>query len=387
MRTLLKLIFLLSLLSSCQPHEEEAPTELPPVEVTTLKIKPQTIPAIFEYVGFAQSSHPVEIRARVEGYLDKIAYTEGEIVHEGDLLFQIDPRPFQASLDVAKGELARQEAILWNAKRSVDRLKPLFEQNAASRRDLDNAISQQLASEADVQSAKAKVTEAELNLNYTTINSPITGLSSRSNYREGALISPGPNGLLTTISVINPMWVDFSVSQADLLKYGDETQKGLLIQPKDQKYKVEIVLANGSVYPYKGNVNFAEPILAQSTGTMHIRAEINNPTGVLLPGQFVKVRVLGVIRPNAILVPQRAVQQGKKGMFVYVVQNGKAVTRYIEPGDWYKDQWIINSGLQKGDVVITDGVNKVQQGSTVIEKKPTESPAPKTATTPNNPTP
>lgn len=356
-------IFLLCLAYSCGSGNQMP--QFPPTEVVTLKIEPKTIPLVWEYVGFTKSSHSVEIRARVEGYLEDIAYSEGAIVQKDHLLFQLDSQPYIASLDMAKGDFARAEAILWEAKRAEDRLKPLFEQNAVSKRDYDNAIAKRLTSEADVLSTKAKVHQAELNLGYTTIKSPILGLAGQSSFREGSLITPGPNGLLTTISVIDPIWVTFSVSESDLLKFAEEQAKDQIIVPKDMNFELELVLANGQKFPQKGKVSFTEPFLQQATGTLNVRAVFDNPQGALLPGQFVRIRILGAKRPNAIVIPQRAVLQGRKGMFVYVVQEGKAISKPIVPGDWYGNDWVIKAGLEAGDEVVIDGVNKIEVGSPV----------------------
>ena len=181
--------------------------------MTTVTVKPQDIPANFEYVGITQSSHLVEIRARVEGYLDKIDYREGEMVKEGDLLFEIDPKPFQAALAQAKAQEEQAKAVLWEAERSTARLKPLFEQKAASRRDLDNAIAKEDSSKASLDAAKAQVQQAELNLGYTIIKSPINGISGSAKYRVGSLVGPGSEQdfLLTTVWAIDPIWVNFNV--------------------------------------------------------------------------------------------------------------------------------------------------------------------------------
>lgn len=358
--------------TSCSSKKEE-PSGPPPVTVTTFEVKPQTIPAIFDYVGFAESSHLVEIRARVEGYLDKIAYIEGSFVHVGQLLFQLDPKPFIASLEQAKGMLAQEEALLWNAKVTTDRLTPLYKQNAISKRDLDNAIANQLSSEAKVQQAKAQVVIAELNLGYTTITSPVNGLAGRARFREGALITTGPNSSdLTTVTVFDPIWVYFSVSDSDFLRGIQQASKSQLVFPKDQNFNVQLVLADGSVYPEVGKVDFAAPIINQTTGTLEVRAVFSNPNAIIKPGQFVKARVSGATRPNAIVIPQTAVMQGKKGMYVFIVKDKKAVLTYVEPGEWFANYWIINSGLLPGDQVIVSGVNKVQPGSDVIVTKTTE---------------
>lgn len=357
-----------ALTASCNKKEAAPRQQLPPVPVTTFLIQPETIAANFDYVGFAESSHMVEIRARVEGYLDKIAYVEGSMVKKGQLLFQLDPKPFIAKLEEAKGSLAQEEAILWNAKTTVNRLKPLYEQKAISKRDLDNAISNELASEAKVQSAKAQVVYAQLNLGYTTITSPVDGLSGRARFREGALITIGANSSdLTTVSVIDPIWVYFSVSESDLLKGRTQASKSQLQFPKDNDFKVRLILGDGSIYPILGKVDFTAPTINQETGTMEVRAVFANPDQVIKPGQYLKARVLGAVRPNAIVVPQTAVMQGSKSMYVYIVnEEKKAVITDVEAGDWYGNYWVITSGLLPGDQVIMTGINKVQPGSEVV---------------------
>ena len=367
-----------ALLTSCSEKQETPPPQA--IEVTAYTVHPETIPADFEYVGVAQSSHLVEIRARAEGYLDKIAYKEGDRVKKNALLFQLDPKPFVAALDSAKGLLARYKAELWNAEQAVNRLKPLYEQKAASKRDLDNAVASELASQANVDSGQAQVVEAELNLGYTTIRTPITGLASKSSFREGTLITPGPNGLLTTVSVVDPIWVYFTVSEGDLLKHLAEESKGELKFPADMNFDVKMILSDGTKLSSTGKVNFADPSLQQSTGTLLVRAEFANPKDFVLPGQFVRAQVIGAIRPNAIVVPQKSVQQGQKGMYVYVIdKEERAEMRSIVPGDWYGSEWwIVKSGLSAGDRVVVDGVNKVQPDAPVTIKEKVEGPNSKT---------
>jgi membrane fusion protein (multidrug efflux system) len=337
------------------------------VVVTTIVTKREDIPATFEYVGVAQSSHLVDILARVEGYLDNIAYREGQLVKEGELLFQIDPRPFQAPLAQAQAQEAQQKAVLWDAQRSTERLKPLFEQKAASRRDLDNALAKEDAAIASLDAAKAQVLQAELNLNYTTIKSPINGVSGMARYRVGSLVGPASTqALLTSVWAIDPIWVNFNVSEGDLLKYHMEAVKKRLQMPKDMNFSIEIEFSDGTVFPSKGFVDFADPSLKQDTGSMIVRAVLPNPDGLLRPGQFVRARLIGAIRPQAIAVPQKAVMQGKGGMFVYVVDKDNTVEmRYVKTGDWYNDFWIIDEGLEAGERVIVDGTNKVTVGAVV----------------------
>lgn len=358
------ILILLLFLSGCNGKKKE-PQQIPAI-VTAFQVEPQTIPATFEFVGVARSSHPVEIRARVEGYLTHIDYVEGSVVNINDLLFEIDPRPFQASLDATKGALARQKAVLWRAKRSLDRIAPLFAKNAVSQRDLDDSTASVLAAEAEVFSATANVEQASLNLSYTVITSPILGLAGRALYREGTLITPAVNGLLTTVSVIDPLWVYFSVSDNELLSGRGESEKSELILPAQDEYTVTLQLADGSLFPYSGTVNFASPTLDPQTGTMTIRATFPNPAGEVLPGQFVRAIVSGAKRPHAIFVPQESVVQGSKGQLVFVIdKNNTVAARYVEVGEWYGNYWIIKSGLQSGEIVVAEGVNKVQEGSLV----------------------
>ncbi len=363
-RTILYLLFVLSLIS-CGRDEKDS-TAPPSTQVRTKIVTQITIPETFEFVGFAQSSHQVEIRARVEGYLDKIRYKEGGFVQQGDLLFQLDPRMYEAEVENVQGILAKQEAVLWNAKRTAERLKILFEQKATSRRDLDNSIAEELSAQAEVQSAKAKLKDAELNLSYTTITSPISGLTSDSNFQEGALITPGEKGLMMTVSAVDPIWVYFSVTERNILNLNEQEAKGWIKLPENMNFEIELLLSDGTIYPIRGKVNFTSPILNQKTGTVSVRAEVANPNSVIMPGQFLRVRVLGATRPNAILVPQKAVLQGKEGTFVYVINgNNKAETRSVEVGNWYKEDWIIYTGLKEGDEVIVDGINKIRPGSTL----------------------
>ncbi len=354
----------------------------PTLEVTVETIQTQTIPAIFEFVGVIQSSHEVDIRARVTGYLDTIAFVEGSEVRKGDLLFQIDPRPFQTTLAKNRAQLAREEAVYWQAKRAVERFMPLYEQKAASQRDLDNAIAQQMSAEAQVMAARAQVADAELNLSYTTIASPLDGLTSQATYRVGSLISPGED-LLTTVSLLDPIWVLFSISEQDALKSRDAIEKKRLVFPPQNEFVIELILADGSLYPEKGVVNFASPSYSQKTGTMTIRAVLPNPDALLRPGQFVRVKIYGATRPNAIVVPQQAVLQGQKGPFVFVVNpDNRLEVRPVILGPWDgQNNWVIYEGLTAGDLVVVEGVNKMQPGAIVQIKKETPPPLPETIPT------
>ena len=333
-----------------------------------MTVAPRDIPYTPDFVAQTESSQQVNIVGRVSGFLDKIAYEEGELVKKGQVLFQLDPRPFQASLEAARGELQAQQARLTTAQANLGRVKPLAQQNALSQSDLDRAQGDFDTAKAAVFAAQAKVTEAELNLGYTTIRSPVSGLASRALQRQGTFINAmSESANLTYVAAIDPIWVNFSISQNQLAKWTDDREKGLVIMPKDNAYEVELVLSDGKRYPHKGRVSFADPSFSQDTGSFMVRAVLPNPKRALMPGMFVTAYVNGAVRPNAIVVPQLAVQQGSNGHLVYVVNSsGAAEVRPVVVGGYHGEKEIIVlKGLQKGDRVVVGGVLKVVPGQPV----------------------
>lgn len=373
-------------LAGCGADKPQDPKAAFP-EVSVIQVKAQDTPMLNEFVGKTVSSRKVEIRSRVEGFLEEIAYREGSMVQEGQVLFQMDRKPFKAKLNAAKAELSQQKARLENAKANLDRVKPLAAKKAVSQKDLDDALGTYYASSAAVEEAKAKIVQAELDLGYTTLYSPVTGLSSYAVKREGSYLGFGSESLLTYVAQLDPMWVEFSVSENQILKNREQMQKGLIREPEQNELGVQIVLADGSIYPHAGKLTFADASLSEETGTFLIRAEVANPDHVLRPGQFVRAQITGIVRPNAIVIPQRAVQQGAKGSFVWIIdQEGKAEFRPIVTGPWLEDQWFINTGLRDGDTVVVDGALKLRAGVTVTistddkkqEKPSQEEQAPKT---------
>jgi membrane fusion protein (multidrug efflux system) len=357
------------LLTACRNEKKLPP---PSSVVTVMNVVRRDVPVTFEYIAQTQSSHLVNIQARVSGFLDKRMYTEGKMVKEGQVLFQMDARPFQVQLDQAKAALSKQEAALGTARSNLERTKPLVEQNALSQKDLDDATGRYQSSAAAVDQAKAQVEAARLNLSYTTIKSPVTGISSSALQTDGTYISQ-QNSLLTTVAVLSPMWVNFGISENEMQRYREQIKKGLLLPPRSQKYTVEVVLVDGTVYPYTGQITFAQPSYNEQTGTFLIRASVKNPKGVLLPNQYVRARLKGAIRPKAILIPQRAVQQGPKGHFVWVVDKDRKVEqRPVVVGEWHGEGWFIFEGLRVGEKVAVDGTLMLRPGMTV-SLKPYES--------------
>ena len=365
----------LALLVACSKKEAEKPPPQP-IEVSVQIVKGQTVPVTFEFVGQTESSQQVEIRARVSGFLEKRVYTEGSFVQPGQVLFLMDAKPFEASLKAARGELAQQQARLNTARANLARVKPLVADNALAAKDLDDATGQEQAAAAAVEAAAAKVTDATLNLSYVTITSPVAGQSSFAKVQDGAYVNSA-NSLLTYVAKLDPMRVNFSLSENESLRRQDEVAKGTLVRAPRDDYTVEIVLADGSSFPAQGRITFADAAFSQETGTFLLRAEVPNPEGDLKPGQFVRVKVHGFTRPHSIVVPQRAVQQSPRGEFVWTVDaDGKAIQRPVQVGDWLGDQWLVTSGLKDGERVVVDGFMRLAPGAVVRAKEVPAAPLP-----------
>jgi len=345
---------------------DAAPPAPPAVtNVTTVTVAPRDVSVVPEFVAQTQSSQSVNIQARVSGFLDKRVYVEGSVVKAGQTLFLMDPKPFQAQVDGAQAALSRQQAAYDVASANLKRVQPLVEQNALSQKDLDDAKGQFEQAGAAVEQAKAQLEEAKLNLSYTTITSPVDGISSNAAVADGTYVS-AQNSQLTTVAVLSPMWVNFSVSENEMARIRREQQTGLLKLPQAQAFEAEIVMVDGTLFPFTGRITFTDPSFNPQTGTFLVRISVPNPQGLLRPNQYVRVRIKGASRPNAILVPQRAVQQGARGHFVWVVgQDGKAQMRPVEVGDWIGDDWVISQGLAAGDVVIVEGTLRLQPGAPV----------------------
>ncbi len=360
--------------SGCS-KETSAPQKRAAPEVTVVAVTPRDIPYTPSFVAQTESSRQVDIVARISGFLDRIAYQEGDLVKEGQLLFQLDQKPFKAELEAARGVLQAQQARFKTAGANLKRVKPLTEQNALSQSDLDRAQGEFDAAKAAVFAANARVKEAELNLGYTTIRAPVTGLTSRSLQREGTYVNAmAETAKLTYVAAIDPIWVTFSVSQNQMARIREESQKGSIIRPKSQDYEVELVLPDGKPFAERGKINFADPSFSQDTGSFMVRAVLPNPNRELRPGMFVTAYVKGGLRPNAVVVPQLSVQQGSNGHIVYVIKpDGTAEVRPVVVGDYEgeKDIVILN-GLQAGDRIVIEGMLKVVPGQPVKIMEPAE---------------
>ena len=345
-------------LTACGPSGQQG-QGFPPAQVSVMTVEPKTLPADFEYTGQTLGSREVEVRARVTGILLTRNFVEGSAVTKGQSLYTIDPAPFMAAVARAEADVAGAEARLGQAKRNEARMKPLYADNAVSQKEYDDSASAEAIGDADLKSAQARLTEARLNLTYTKVESPISGIIGRSQRSEGTLVS-GPDVLLTSVTQIDPIWVSFGVPDNEQLRINSEREAGRLELPKGGSFEVSVKLADGTVVAQTGKLNFSDVRISGNTGTTDTRAEIPNPKGILRPGQFVRVTLRGATRPNAIVVPQRAVLEGPQGKFVYVLSaESKAEPRPVQVGEWVGEDWIIQSGLKAGDKVIVEGVARI----------------------------
>lgn len=358
-----------ALLSGCEAAESETPKGLPPPAVSVVIVQPRDLPATFEYVGQIDGVREVEVRPRISGILERWNYQEGAPVKEGESLFTIDPEPFKAALAKAEADHARAEAILAQASRDMGRLKPLWEAKAVSQKAYDDAVFAEQVAAANVEATRAVVTQARLDLSYTRVEAPISGITSRALKSEGSLVE-AQKTLLTTISQIDPIHVIFSFTDTEYLGFTRAMAEGRLTLPKDGRFDVRLKLSDGDEYPAVGKVDFTDVRVNTATGTIEARAVIPNPRHLLRPGQFVRVLLSGAVRPGAIAVPQRAVLEGPNTKIVMTV-NGKGVVepRPVQVGDWSGEEWVITGGLHPGDKVIVDGVVKARPGSPVTIAK------------------
>ena len=320
-----------------------------------------------EYVGRIRAQQFVEIRARVEGYLEEMLFEEGTYIKKDQVLFVIDPKLYKARVDGARAQLQKDKALELKAKRDLDRIRPLFEQNAASQLDLDNAIASYESAVSAVIMSEADLAQAELALGYTTVRSPISGYISERKVDIGTLVGPGGKSLLATIVKSDTVRVDFSMTALDYLR-SKERNVNLGHQDPTRGWNpyITVTLADDSVYPYEGLVDFADPQVDPQTGTFSVRAEMPNPDHVLLPGQFTKVKLLLDVREGAVVVPSKAVIIEKGGAFIYVIRpDNVAERRFIELGPETDNMMIVERGLIPGERIVVEGYHKLMPGMTV----------------------
>lgn len=356
------LLLLALILTACDKKTETAAPP-PPMPVSVVEVQPTSVPVSTESVAQTEGAKEVEIRARVGGILLKRLYEEGAPVKEGQPMFKIDPEPYEVALAQARAQMAQQLAQVEQAEREQKRLQSLLASQSISQREYDNAVSDAAISKAGLQQAQANIREAELNLSYTTVTAPVSGISGRFQFSEGALITAN-NSLLTTVVQLAPIWVRFSLSDNEL------EQLGGYLSEKNVK-EITLILPDGTEYHQKGRLNFAASQIDPLLGTQQLRATFGNEDRKLLPGQFVRVRVTTGQHDGVFLLPQAAVSTTDQGgRFVYVVNDkNEAVIRPVVTGEWIGTDWVILDGLHADDKVIIDNIIKLRPGA-VVEPHP-----------------
>jgi membrane fusion protein (multidrug efflux system) len=320
---------------------------------------PRSVPVSFEAVGRTEGSREVQVRARVSGILERQLYSEGDAVQAGAPLFRIERDPFEIELQRARGVLAEAQARRALAA-GHERLEALADRRAISQKEADQAASAARQSGAAVQVAQARVRQAELNLSYTNVTAPIGGVTGRALQSIGSLVAPNnDSALLTTLTRGDPIWVRFALSEAEFARVRSGEQKTI---------EVKLELADGSPYPQAGKLNFSASTVDTATGTVQMRAELPNAKLALLPGQYVRVRVVAGTQ-QAFVVPQAAVMQNESGRFVWIADGGRATQRQIRAGNWIGNDWVVLDGLKSGDNVIVDNLVRLRPGTPVQGKK------------------
>lgn len=358
----------LMLVNGCSTDEPND-ASVPPPEVEVVTVTARTVPDEPEFIGQTEAFRPVEIRSQVSGIIKEIYFTEGRNVKKDDKLYLIDPVPFNAIYQAMKAKVAQHKARLVQVKQNLARVRPLLEQQAVSQKDVDDAVADVLSEEAALEAAQNDLVKAKFDLDNTLIYAPVKGRIGRSHYYEGQLIS-AQTTLLNTIDQLDPMYVTVNVPESYLLRRRRELAEDTVQRPDIFQLHGVMTFSDGSIYPEEGILDFAAVTLSSETGTLQGRFKFPNPEGDLspgqsyfYPGQFVKVRVKGIIRPNAILIPQRAVQQSPAGSFVYVIdEEGKAEFRSVKASTWYGNEWLIESGLHPGERVVVEGFHRIQPG-------------------------
>jgi membrane fusion protein, multidrug efflux system len=363
------------LLVACGGGSPPAP---PPPEVSIVVAQPQSLTNILEVPGRVQAVRTAQVRARVDGIVEERVYQEGSDVKAGQVLFRIDPRELRANLSAVEASLARAEATAANAAQDVERYEGLVEDEAISKQEYDAALARLRTAQADVSQTRAQLESARLALSYTTVTAPIDGRAGRAQVTEGALVSAASATLLTTIEQFDPVYVNFSQSSSYLLEIRRAIAEGSLKVPALGRVEVVLILEDGSTYRHAGHLDFLDLAIDEATGTAAVRAEVPNPEQILLPGQFVRARIGAGVRPNTFLIPQRAVQLSGNGASVYVLdQNDVVVTRQIKTGTLNNGNWIVLEGVNAGDRVVVDGVQKIRPGAKVrVARPPAASPTP-----------
>jgi len=357
---LLGIFPILLTVGGCKKEEKAIAPQAPTVEVAAVVQK--DVPLYDEWVGALDGSINAVIRPQVTGYLISQNYREGEQVKKGRVLFEIDPRSFQAALNQAKAQLSQQKARHDTAKANLARIRPLAEKNAVSQKDLDDAVGSELSARASVEAGQAAVDEAQLNLGFTRIASPVDGIAGIAKTQLGNLVSPNMQEELTSVSTVDPIKVYINISEQEYLKTVASGNKG-------DQMPLQLILADGSVYPHEGRFALMDRQVDPTTGTLKVGALFPNTDNLLRPGQFGRIRAMIQVKKGALLIPQRAVTEMQGKYLVAVVgADNKVDVRPVQVGERIGSDWLIDKGLQPGEQVIAEGTQKVRPGATVIPK-------------------
>ena len=367
----------IALSAACSEPPPAAPP--PPPEVYVTPVIQRDVPVYLELVGQTEGFQDVEIRARVEGFLETVNFQEGSFVKQGDLLYTIDRKPLEAIVAEGRATQATAEARLAKANNDVNRYTPLVQKQAVSKQELDNALAEQDASRSQVEAAKASVEKAALDLGYTRVTSPISGLVGTTNIKSGNLVGRGESTLLTTISQIDPILFRVGVTEADYLRVARRVIAAGR-KEADIREGIELLLADGTKYPQTGKINTVERAVDPSTGTLGLELIFANPQQILRPGQYGRVRILLEQKTGALLIPQRAVQELQSIYTVAVVEGDKVAFRTVKVGQKVDSLWVVEDGLKVGEQIVVEGLQRIQDGATVSAKpapdKPAENAAP-----------
>jgi len=359
--------------------ETPAPPAPPTPEVYVAPVEQKDVPVYLELVGQTAGFQDVEIRARVEGFLETVNFQEGSFVKSGDLLYTIDRKPLEATLAQAKADQATADSRLSKANNDVTRYTPLVAKQAVSKQELDDSVAEQDAARSQLEAAKAAVEKATLDLGYTRITSPISGLIGITQVKAGNLVGRGESTLLTTVSQIDPVLFSIGVTEADYLRIARrQTAKSSSAAPRARD-GIELTLADGTRYPQTGRVNTVERAVDPTTGTLAVQLVFPNPDQLLRPGQYGRVRILLETKPGALLIPQRAVQELQNLYNVAVVDGGKVAFRNVKVGQRVGSLWVIEDGLKAGEQIVVEGLQRIQDGMTVSAKPAPPAPTGDTA--------
>ncbi|HEU5080324.1 MAG TPA: efflux RND transporter periplasmic adaptor subunit [Opitutaceae bacterium] len=374
-----------ALLPGCGKNKKAEGAAAPqPLEVSVITVKPETVTLTRELPGRTSAFRVAEVRARINGIVQKRLFTEGTDVKEGDVLFEIDPAPYQAVLDSAKATLARAEASLASAQAQADRFKDLVATHAVAKQTYDDAVATALALNADVAAGKAAVRSAEINLGYTRVTAPISGRIGRAEVTEGAYVQQGTATLLATIQQLDPLYVDLSQSADQVLSLKEALASGRLQRSSEGNARLQIILPDGKTYSEDGSLEFSDVSVNTATGTVMLRGTIPNPGIGLLPGMFVRARLAEGSDANAILLPQSVVSRNAKGeaTAMLVGADNKVETRTLQTSRTVGNRWFVTGGLKPGDRVIADNLQKIRPGMSVKPVPAAETAAPSNAATP-----